>query len=259
MRRSRPWDSRPHRAARTNVHRPAGRGGAFGAGLLLTACLLLGPLQASADEAATGEATMALAARSGCFICHGIEPDASVPVPLGPAYTEIARHYRGREDAQSYLEQRIVEGSVDGPQNWADQVNMSFMPPNVYLSMEDASQLARWILSMGDPTSPNARLLTFESMLNLSSASGCLACHRLEPDGKDPTPLAPSFREIAARYGDQPGATQQLLDSVRNGTLNQDKSWPRANMRFMPASVALSERNAQDLVAWILSLEASAE
>jgi len=204
---------------------------------------------------AAEEAMVTLATTSGCFLCHAISPDPNVPVPLGPSYQDIADRYRDDPNAVPYLFDRIKNGTQAGPQNWEDKVNMRFMPPSVALSDESNRVLVDWILSLEGRQAPSPKLITFESMLILATTSGCLACHGIDPKQAGEIQLAPSFREVSARYADQPGSTADLVASIRNGTLNNPLDWDNSNMRFMPPSVALSAESANDLVAWILSLE----
>lgn len=197
-----------------------------------------------------------LAAASGCFICHAMKRDAAVPVPLAPSYEDIAARYRGRSDALEYLVQRVRQGTAYQDQNWAGEVNMRFMPPNVNVGREDATALVGWILEIGDKQPPDAASVHYESMLALATYSGCMACHGVNPV-PDPryVPLAPAFRDVAARYRGQAKARDQLLTAVLEGTLNRPKQWNEVNMRFMPPSVALRPQHAEQLVDWILSLQ----
>lgn len=202
------------------------------------------------------EAMIDLATESGCFICHAIKRDAAVPVPLAPAYEDIAARYRGRADALAYLVDRVRAGTVYKDQNWEGKVNMRFMPPNVNVRREDAASLVRWILEIGDKRPPDAASVRYESMLALATYSGCMACHSVNPvPDHRYMPLAPAFRDVAGRYQGQAGARDQLVTAVLEGTLNRPKQWNEVNMRFMPPSVALRPQQAEQLVDWILSLE----
>jgi cytochrome c len=53
-----------------------------------------------------------LAQKSGCLACHGVDKKI-----LGPAYTEIAKKYKGNKDAETMLAKKIKDGSsgVWGP------------------------------------------------------------------------------------------------------------------------------------------------
>ncbi len=201
------------------------------------------------------ESMIELATHSGCFICHSMRRDADVPVPLAPAYEDIAARYRNRSDALDYLVDRVRNGTVYKSQNWEGKVNMRFMPPNVNVQYEDAAALVDWILKVGIKQQPDAASVRHEAMLALATYSGCLTCHGVNPNPDHRyVPLAPSFRDVAGRYQGQAGARDQLIESVLLGTLNTPKQWNNVNMRFMPPSVALRRQQAEELVDWILTL-----
>lgn len=72
-----------------------------------------------------------------CYICHSDrEPLA------GPAFADIAAHYRGKRDAVSYIAQDIATG-IRGGRPW-------HMPPHPEVSREEARAMARYIMSLGD-------------------------------------------------------------------------------------------------------------
>lgn len=208
-----------------------------------------------AAPASANEQMLELAAQSGCFICHTIQPVPDVEEPLGPPYVEISKRYSGDSDAASRLFDRVKFGTNGREQSWTGKVGMAFMPPNVNVQDADIRQLVDWIISF--EAKPEPQLIRFESMVALATTSGCMACHTLDPKPKGTVELAPAFRNVAARYEGQPEVTESLLEAVRNGTLNRKKAWPDVNMRFMPANVALTREHAKDLVAWILSLQPS--
>ena len=203
---------------------------------------------------------MELAAKSGCFICHTIDSDPAVPVPLGPPYRAIAARYRGEKFAFYYLLDRVKYGTQGKDQAWPGQVNMRFMPPNVNVADAEARRLVEWILSLDPGDRASTHLATHESMVALATNSGCMICHGLEPDERVPVPLAPAFREIGARYGKQPGSVQRLDRAIRDGTVDQPRAWgDRVNMRFMPPNVNVSDSDSRKLADWILSLEPGTE
>ena len=84
-----------------------------------------------------------------------------------------------------------------------------------------------------------------------------MICHHLDPvSDRRLVPLAPSFREVAARYKDRPQAEKRLVDAVLEGTMGSgSKAWKDVNMRFMPPSVNVKKEDAQRLAAWILGLD----
>lgn len=197
------------------------------------------------------------ATREGCFICHSVQAKSGPAIPLAPAYADIAERFKDQKDAASYLAQRILKGTVDTKQDWEGKVNMRFMPPNVNVSPEEAAKLAEWVLSIKKDAIPEA-VVTYEGMLTLAAQNGCIACHGVSKENDSHyIPLAPPFKAVAERYKSAPDIKAEkadLLDSILHGTLNKDKKWPDVNMRFMPPSSALNQKDAETLVDWILSL-----
>ncbi len=76
-----------------------------------------------------------LARKKGCFACHGISEKK-----VGPAYTEVAKRYAGKEGAVDELVKSIKKGSMG---KWGS-IPMSPQP----VSEEEARKLAEWILSL---------------------------------------------------------------------------------------------------------------
>lgn len=79
--------------------------------------------------------------------------------------------------------------------------------------------------------------------LALAEQYNCLACHSVNH-----RLLAPSFREIAARYANQPGALERLQRKIIEGGVGV---WGNVQM---PANTQISDEQAAALAKWILSL-----
>ena len=91
-----------------------------------------------------------LAVDSGCTLCHSERPekatDDAVPPPA-PAWSEIAKRYRGRRDAEDKLVAIVIRGVRPEDRHWAGKTSAVVMPTNrVEISEEDARRLIRWIL-----------------------------------------------------------------------------------------------------------------
>ncbi len=214
-------------------------------------CTAVFSISASAESSA-----LELAAARGCFICHSIVKAENHSLPLAPSYTEISDRYRDQKDSASYLIGRVMHGTVYSEQNWAGRVSMRFMPPNVNVSRLEAGELVDWVLHLPVDKATHQRLRQHEAMLILSTTSGCMACHRMDPSPDSRLmPLAPAFRDIAKRYAGNADAQHKLAHSIKHGTRAADKVWQDTNMQFMPPNVALTSENAQQLAEWILSLE----
>ncbi len=196
-----------------------------------------------------------LATVRGCFICHTINHTKNQTKPLAPSYQEIAERYRGEQGRAQYLIQRVLNGTIYTEQNWAEQINMRFMPPNVNVSRLEAGELVHWILNYPVDEELRDRLAKHEEMLIASTRGGCMTCHLMDPyPDSRLMPLAPAFRDIARRYADKPDAAKQLLRSIVTGTRAASKTWPEVNMQFMPPNVGLDRETAEQLVDWILTL-----
>ncbi len=95
-----------------------------------------GTEQAQAQqEAAPAVDAKALAEKKGCFSCHGIDKKK-----VGPAYTEVAKRYAGKEGAVDELVKSIVKGSMG---KWGS-IPMAPQP----VSEQEAKVLAEWILNI---------------------------------------------------------------------------------------------------------------
>jgi cytochrome c len=91
-----------------------------------------------------------LATDRGCTLCHSERPqrlgDDAVPPPA-PAWSEIAKRYRGRPDAEDRLVATVTRGVRPEDRHWAGKTSAVAMPPNrVEITEEEARRLIRWIL-----------------------------------------------------------------------------------------------------------------
>lgn len=116
----------------------------------LMACSLLSPL-AMADAKSDGEMKK-LATASGCMTCHSIESGKPGPdglKPIGPAWADVGKQYRGKPGASEFLTRIVLEGSSPYGSHWKDKVSGLAMPPNaVAITEGNARQLVSWILSL---------------------------------------------------------------------------------------------------------------
>ncbi len=102
--------------------------------LLLTIALagsMLTVSQANAEDA------KALAAKSGCLTCHGVDTKI-----LGPAYKDIAAKYKGDKEAEAKLIEKVKKG---GSGTWGSMP----MPANSpRVKDEDIKTIVHWVLSL---------------------------------------------------------------------------------------------------------------
>jgi cytochrome c len=78
----------------------------------------------------------ALAQKNNCYACHA--KDKKI---LGPAFTEVAKRYGGKDDSVQMVAQTIRKGSSG---KWGAIP----MPGNEALSEGDATTLSKWILGL---------------------------------------------------------------------------------------------------------------
>ncbi len=83
----------------------------------------------------TAAATEKLARASGCMTCHAVDKKL-----IGPGFKEIAAKYRGDQDAEARLAQKVKAGSS---RTWGTMA----MPPNAHVKEADIKVLVHWILS----------------------------------------------------------------------------------------------------------------
>ena len=91
-----------------------------------------------------------LASESGCTLCHSARPGKArddAVLPPAPAWSEIAKKYRGRPDAEDKLVAIVIRGVRPEDRHWAGKTSAVVMPTNrVEIGEEDARRLIRWIL-----------------------------------------------------------------------------------------------------------------
>ena len=82
----------------------------------------------------------ALAKKSGCLKCHGIDQKV-----VGPSYSDIARRYKNDSHARQTLIDKVRNG---GKGNWVEQTGGVPMPPHsARLSAAEIARLVDWVLS----------------------------------------------------------------------------------------------------------------
>jgi cytochrome c len=97
-------------------------------------------------------------------------------------------------------------------------------------------------------------------MTTLANRSGCFACHSVEPGVKGPNglaPIAPAWKDVAARYKGQKDAAPSLVKAVLQGNNAYTSHWTGkvSGVAMPPNGVAISEGDATKLVSWILALK----
>ncbi len=78
----------------------------------------------------------------------------------------------------------------------------------------------------------------------LAQSKNCMACHAV-----DKKVVGPAFKDIAAKFGSQPGAADMLAQKIVKGSSGVWGPVP------MPANTQVSAAEAKTLANWVLSLK----
>lgn len=78
----------------------------------------------------------------------------------------------------------------------------------------------------------------------LAQKNGCLACHAV-----DKKLVGPAYKDVAAKYRNDPKAAAQLEEKVKKGGVGVWGQVP------MPPNSSVSDADIKSLVKWILSLK----
>ena len=92
-------------------------------------------LACGANAAPDAAKAKALAQAKNCFACHAVDKKL-----VGPAFTEVAKKYKGAAGAEANLIKKVIGG---GGGVWGTIP----MPPNP-VKEDEAKLMAEWILSM---------------------------------------------------------------------------------------------------------------
>lgn len=95
-------------------------------------------------------------------------------------------------------------------------------------------------------------------MITLAGQAGCGACHSIVggvgPDGGKP--VGPNWMDVAKKYAGDKTALKELTTIVMHGSSPYASHWKGevSGYAMPPNAVAITEDNAEKLVAWILDL-----
>lgn len=78
----------------------------------------------------------------------------------------------------------------------------------------------------------------------LAQKKNCMACH-----ATDKKLVGPSYKDVAAKYAGQSGAADMLAQKIVKGGVGVWGPVP------MPANPAVSEAEAKQLAAWVLTIK----
>ena len=129
-----------------------------------------------------------LIAASDCYSCHALEREVN-----GPSFQAVASRYRSNPDfAVQAVYRKIIYG---GSGNWG-QRSMSAHPN---IREEDAIEMARWILALGDPPKPK-QALPLSGTYPLTADQGAYLLQAAYRDrGKNGLPSLPAEAVVVLR------------------------------------------------------------
>jgi cytochrome c len=93
----------------------------------------------SVDASAQYAGTIAIMNKNDCKSCHSVTEKV-----LGPAFTQVAKKYKGDPGAPARLAKKIITG---GSGVWGD----AMMPAHPTLADNDANAIVKYILSLANP------------------------------------------------------------------------------------------------------------
>lgn len=98
-----------------------------------------------------------------------------------------------------------------------------------------------------------------EAAKKVANGAGCFTCHSLKhQDAKDAgLPIGPAWEDVAQQYKGKPGAADFLTRIVLEGSNPYSSHWKNkaSGIAMPPNAVAITERDARQVVYWILSLK----
>ena len=103
----------------------------------------------------------------------------------------------------------------------------------------------KWVLIIAGIAASCLSTLSLADGLENAKKAGCLNCHAV-----DRKVVGPSYKDVAAKYKDDPGAEAKLIKKVKGGGYGV---WGKV---MMPANLGkLTDEEYKTTVAWILSLK----
>jgi cytochrome c551/c552 len=113
----------------------------------LAAMLGVGACGALRPEPAADDRVAALATDLGCHACHArvAPPLGRGPVPVAPAWPEIAARYRHQPRAGGELARVLIEGTEE--RHWKGEPFVAMLPHEKWVTAGEARELVRWILT----------------------------------------------------------------------------------------------------------------
>ena len=196
--------------------------------------MLAGGLLVAAGNAAALDviAAQMLARQSGCLHCHSVYQKK-----IGPAWKDVAAKYHGEPNA----EQRLYQHVTTGRKVKFDDGHAEDHPIVKTGDTKRVTNLVDWILAL-----PVAAPVDADAAQTLARQSRCLKCHAV-----DSRKEGPAWRDVAAKYLDNPGAEDKLYKHVTTGRMAK---FADGHEERHPIVKTNDPDRINNLVDWILSL-----
>ena len=200
----------------------------------LGALVLAGAMLAACADATALDviAAQTLARQSGCLSCHSVYQKK-----VGPAWKDVAVKYHGEPDAQKRLYQHVTTGrkaKFDDGHTEDHPIVKTNDPARV-------NNLVLWILAL-----PVAAPVDVDAAKTLARQSKCLECHAV-----DVKKVGPAWKDVAAKYLDNPDAEDKLYKHVTTG---RKAKFADGHEEYHPVVKTRDPDRINNLVDWILSL-----
>jgi len=178
-------------------------------------------------------AAQTLARQSGCLQCHSVYQKK-----VGPAWKDVAAKYHGEPDA----EQRLYQHVTTGRKVKFDDGHVEDHPIVKTSDSKRVNNLVAWILAL-----PVAAPVDVNAAQTLARQSRCLKCHAVDVKKE-----GPAWKDVAAKYLDNPGAEDKLYKHVTTG---RKAKFADGHEESHPIVKTHDPDRINNLVDWILSLK----
>jgi cytochrome c len=178
-------------------------------------------------------AAQTLARQSGCLQCHSVYQKK-----IGPAWKDVASKYQGAPGA----EQRLYQHVTTGRKAKFDDGHVEDHPIVKTSDPKRVNNLVAWILAL-----PVAAPVDVNAAQTLARQSRCLKCHAVDVKKE-----GPAWKDVAAKYLDNPGAEDKLYKHVTTG---RKAKFSDGHEESHPIVKTHDPDRINNLVNWILSLK----
>lgn len=195
--------------------------------------------------AKTARALAALAVfTAGAAFAQSPPTEADKKIVAGPGAEVVAAKCQVCHDLSHITRSRL------GREEWEDNLKL-MVNRGLVITPEETKVVLDYLTANYGPKGPPAGAPVFGAaaapggqadVQQLLAANACTGCHAI-----DKRVVGPSFRELAAKYGAQPGNVATLARKLREGSVG---AWGQVPMPAMPQ---LAPADAEALVNYVLA------